>query len=332
MANKVFNVALVGCGVISYNHLTALKELDNIKIVALCDIIQEKAEKSKAEFNIECNTYSDYITMLNSEKIDAVHIATPHYLHASMTIEALKRDIYVCLEKPICINRDEIKMLLEAEKSSRASVTVSFQNRFHGAYVTAKRLAEEDGILSANCSLFWNRSNEYYTESEWRGRYATEGGGVMINQAIHSIDYLTTLLGRPLTVCATKANHAHKGVIEVEDTCEGLIEFESGKIGNFFATTAFPPCSMTSIFIKTVNHNIEIRNLLLYVDGNLVSNSEETKFLGKDVYGDGHMILIRKFYEAIENGTEMPITLESAQWALRILLSAYESNDQKTEI
>ncbi len=332
MSKRTFNVALIGCGVISYNHLTSLAELDNINVVALCDIKRERAEKSKADFNLNCNVYTDYIEMLDSEKIDAVHIATPHYLHCEMAVEALKRDIYVCLEKPICINREQIKALLEAEIASKASVAVVFQNRYNKANIAARKLALDDGIVSANCSLFWNRTNEYYTDSDWRGKYATEGGGVMINQAIHSIDFLTTLLGKPRFVTATKANHAHKGVIEVEDTCEGFIEFENGKTGNFFATTAFKACSMTSIFINTTHHNIEIRNLLLYVDGKLVNDPEETSFLGKDVYGDGHLIFVSKFYEAIEKGTEMPVTLESAQWALRLLLAAYESNDTKTEI
>ena len=329
---RIFNIALVGCGTISYNHLTALNKLDNVNVIAICDINKEKATKRKAEFNLSAKVYTDYIEMLDSEKLDAVHIATPHYLHASMTVEALKRDIYVCLEKPMCINREEIDMLLKAEKESRASVTVSFQTRYNKANIMAKKIADEDGIISANCALFWERTNEYYTESGWRGMYATEGGGVMINQAIHSIDHLISLLGKPLYVYATKANHKHKGIIEVEDTCEGMVEFEGGKIGNFFATNAFNGCSLTSIFVKTTNHKLEIRNSLLYVDGRLIEDTEQSSFLGKEVYGDGHLTLISKFYEAIENGTEMPITLESAQWALRLLLAAYESNDEKTEI
>ncbi len=332
MTNNIFNVALVGCGVISYNHLTALKKLSNVNIVALCDIKQEKAEKRKAEFNLNCKIYTDYIEMLNSEKLDSVHITTPHHLHAPMTIEALKRDIYVCLEKPMCISREEIKMLLEAEQNSQASVTVCFQTRYNNANIAAKKIADEDGIVTANFSLFWERDKAYYTESGWRGMYATEGGGVMINQAIHSVDHLISLLGKPLTVCATKSNHKHKGIIEVEDTCEGMVEFEGGKIGNFFATNAFTACSLTSIFVKTTNHKLEIRNSILYVDGKLISETEQNSYLGKEVYGDGHVTLIQKFYEAIESGAEMPITLESAQWPLRLLLAAYESNDQKTEI
>jgi len=328
--SRIFNIALVGCGTISYNHLTAISKLDNVNVVALCDIKPENAEKRRAEFNLDCKIYTDYYEMLSAEKLDAVHVTTPHYLHAPMTIAALERDIFVCLEKPMCINREEITALFEAEKKSRASVAVSFQTRYNTANIIAKKMAEEDGIVSAYFSTFWERTKEYYTESGWRGMYATEGGGVMINQAIHSVDHLIGLLGKPVAVTATKANHKHKGIIEVEDTCEGMVEFENGKIGNFFSTNAFVGTSRTSIFIKTTNHNLEIRNSKLYVDDMLIEDTESSGYLGKEVYGDGHLTLIKKFYEAIENETEMPITLESAQWPLRLLLAAYESNDERT--
>lgn len=329
---KQYKVALVGCGTISYNHLTALSKLDHVKVVALCDIKPEKAEERAAQFKLDCKIYTDYYEMLEKEELDAVHVTTPHYLHAPMTIAALEKDIYVCLEKPMCINREEIAALFEAEKKSKASVTVSFQTRYNKANVIAKKIADEDGIISAYCSNFWQRTNEYYTESGWRGAYATEGGGVMINQAIHNIDHLIGLLGKPVALYATKSNHKHKGIIEVEDTCEGMVEFENGLIGNFYATNAFTGASRTSIFVKTTNHMLEIRNAKLFIDDKLVEDTETSAYLGKEVYGDGHVILIEKFYDAIEKGTEMPITLESAQWALRLLLAAYESNDQRTLI
>ena len=140
------------------------------------------------------------------------------------------------------------------------------------------------------------------------------------------------LLGKPIALYATKSNHKHKGIIEVEDTCEGMVEFENGLIGNFFATNAFCGASRTSIFVKTTNHMLEIRNAKLFIDDKLVEDTDTKGFLGKEVYGDGHLTLIKKFYEAIESGAEMPITLESAQWALRLLLAAYESNDERTLI
>ena len=98
MSKKV-KIAIVGCGVISYNHLFSLVELDDVEITALCDVIPEKAQKRKEEFSLDSKIYTDYNTLLKSEKLDAIHICTPHHLHASMTTDALKYGINVFLEK-----------------------------------------------------------------------------------------------------------------------------------------------------------------------------------------------------------------------------------------
>lgn len=333
MNSKQFKVGLVGLGVISYNHLSALALIENAKVTALCDIRTERAEARKNEFSLsDAKIYESYEEMLECEELDTIHILTPHYLHAKMAILALEKNINVCLEKPICINREEIEALLEAERKSSAKITVCFQNRFSPAMVMAKKIADEDGVVSAYFANFWERTAEYYTESGWRGSYLTEGGGALINQAIHSIDHLISFLGKPKYVTATKSNHSLKGVIEVEDTAEGMIEFENGKFANFFATNAYHGYSTTNIFLETKNHRVEIRNLRLYIDSKLVEEIEMPKVIGKAVYGDGHLTLITKFYEALRSGGEVPVSLESAQWALRVLLAAYNSNDKKTEI
>ena len=333
MTSKPFRVALVGCGAVSPNHFHALKILDNVKVVALCDKIRERAEASNEKYEFGANIYTDYETMLTAEKPDAVHIMTPHFLHAKMAISALERGINVFLEKPMCINREEIDALIEAEKKSTAKACVCFQNRFVTAVKLAKQLIDEDGgPISAYGAVFWERTVPYYTESDWRGSYATEGGGVMINQAIHTIDLLCQILGTPKKIWATKANHHLKGIIEVEDTCEGMIEFDTGLRGNFYATTSFHGKDSTTVYIVTKKHKIEIALPHLRVDDEEIEFDQELQFVGKECYGNGHYKLIEKFYKALEDGSEMPVTLESAQYAVRILLAAYKSNDNETEV
>ena len=332
---KHLNVAVVGCGTVSVNHLAALLKLDRIKIKALCDIKPERAEARRDEYAPEATIYDDYEKMLAAEELDAVHICTPHYLHAEMTLAALERGINVLLEKPMCVSREEIVRLIEAEKKSRARVTVCFQNRFNQTTLHAKRIAEEDGgVTSAYGTIFWDRRERYYKSSDWRGSYSTEGGGVMINQAIHTLDLLCEFLGRPERLWATKSNHHLKGVIEVEDSCEGLIEFEGGRRASFYATTAFEGGDATCVFLKTEHHKIEIRPPYLYVDGRLEEGYDDytDHYVGKECYGVGHRMLISLFYDAILEGKEMPVTLESAQYALRILLAAYDSNDEETPV
>ena len=333
--DKILNVALVGCGNIAQNHLKALKSIPYIKVVALCDIKPERAEKKKAQHAPDAKIYTDYEQMLEEETLDAVHIATPHYLHAPMAIAALNKNINVFLEKPVCISREEIKALLLAEQKSTAKITVCFQNRFNPTTLLAKNIIDEDGgALFGYATVFWDRDEKYYTESGWRGSYKTEGGGVMINQAIHTLDLLIQFLGKPETLYATKANHHLQGIIEVEDTCEGMVKFEGGKVANFYTTTAFLGGNMTTIVFTTKNHTITIQdNSVLYVDGNKIEDPTlETKFVGKQVYGNGHDYTIKAFYSAIVDGTAVPVTLESSTYALRLLLAAYESNDKETKI
>ena len=331
--SKIFNVALVGCGTISDNHLTALTNTPGVKVVALCDKISDKANSKKEKYALDCDVYTDYYEMINTVALDAVHIATPHFLHAPMTIAALKKNINVFLEKPMCISIEEINQLIEEEKRSQAKVCVCFQNRFIAAVEMAKKLIEEDGgIVSAYGSVFWERNEKYYTDSDWRGFYATEGGGVMINQAIHTIDLLCQLLGTPKKLWATKANHHLKDIIEVEDTCEGVIEFDSGLRGNFYATTSFHGWDATSVYIVTNKRKIEIRHPDIFVDGVKLNIESKNDVIGKACYGSGHQILISKFYNALSCDDEMPVTLQSAQYAIRILLAAYKSNDNETQI
>ena len=329
-----FKVCLVGCGTVASNHLAALQLMEGVEIVALCDLIESKARDLSDMYAKGARIYIDYETMLDQEKPDAVHIATPHHLHCDMAITALNRGINVFLEKPMCINEEEIQKLLEAEKLSNAKICVCFQNRFAPITLRALQIIEEDGgALAGYGSVFWMRTDKYYTESGWRGRYATEGGGVMINQAIHTIDLLNYVLGTPVEVCATTANHHLKGVIEVEDTCEGVIKYHNGKQANFYATTSFLFKDSTVAYFVTKNHTVRIEGQYLYVDGVPVDDIEVCNtFVGKECYGLGHFHLIPKFYSALENGEEMPVTLTSASNPIKILLAAYRSKDNPIKI
>ena len=116
--------------------------------------------------------------------------------------------------------------------------------------------------------------------------------------------------------------------------CEGLINFENGKKALFYTTTAFPGGDMTTVLLQTKNHRIEIRdNSILYVDGNRIERPELViEYVGKACYGNGHDSLIKMFYESIMNDTDVPVSIESASYALRILLAAYESGDKETII
>ena len=330
---NTFKVALVGCGTISYVHLTSLLHTEGTKIVALCDIKRKRALEKAREYAPEAKIYTDFSEMLENEELDAVHICTPHYLHAKMTVEALKRGVNVFLEKPMCISTAEIDEMIAAEKESSAKACVCFQNRFNDSYLYAKDLMEKSGeSFNAYATVFWYRDEDYYRGSDWRGKFATEGGGCMINQAIHTLDILTSLLGEPKFVTGTTSNHHLKNIIEVEDTAEALVEFESGAKASFYVTTAAATTDATCVVLASKGYKIVIRSSELTVNGEKIDFPKEESFIGKDYYGTRHPKLIEEFYKKLDTGGDMPVTLESAASVIRLILATYNSHDKKIKI
>ena len=324
-----FRVCVVGCGVISGNHIPSLQRLDEVEISALCDVDTAKAEARKAQFGLDSAVYADYVTMLDEVKPDAVHILTPHYLHTDMTLEALKRNVNVLLEKPTCIKEEDIEKLKEAERNSTARVCVSFQTRYNETVQRAMEIVNADGgAIAGFGTIVWNRSDEYYASGEWRGKWATEGGGALINQAIHTIDLLCLFLGKPEKIQAHIATMRHAPTVEVEDTCSAIIDFTNGKKANILVTTTSNGQDSTTLHIETKNNVIEIRNADIYVNSEKLKVSEVTEYMGKKCYGNSHAVLIEKFYQAIESGDEMPISIESSENAVKIILGAYKSDSK----
>ena len=328
--------ALIGCGAIAGNHLSAIGKLPGVETVALCDIVPERAEAAKLKYAPTAAVFTDYKKMLDEERPDAVHIATPHHLHCEMACEALARGIHVFLEKPICISEEEIDRLTDAEEKSPATVTVCFQNRFNPATAVAKKLlSEHGGVACARASVTWNRDDDYYRADAWRGKKATEGGGVLINQAIHELDLLIGFCGKPISVAATVANHAHRASIDVEDTAELLISFDSGATAFFTATTAFS-CdapNFDELYCKD-GSRITLVGQEIYLDGTPFPYDvpDGLSLPGKECWGTGHYRLIRRFYEALERKAPNPVPLSSAAVPVRVLLAAYRASDSGTTV
>lgn len=325
----MFRTAIVGCGGIAQTHATYLSKMDNVEIVSVCDILSERCEKLKSTYAPDAIIYDNYIKMLDEIKPDVLHICTPHYLHAEMAIAALKRNINVMLEKPVCINLTQVEELIKAEKESNAKICISFQNRYLLRNKKAKELidsGEAGKIKFASGSVLWHRDAPYYVNSHWRGFMATEGGGVMINQAIHTLDLMLWLCGEPKKLTAMTANYHLKGIIDVEDTASAYLTFKNGANGMFYATTAHYNDAPISLEVVCENMTLNLTDNDLYIDGvkqelhDTASSSD-----GKDYWGVGHMMLFADFYKRLENNECMPISVSEAAKALKVLLAMYES-------
>ena len=331
--DKKIRVCIIGCGVISGNHIPSLLRLKNVEIVALCDVKTEKAEARKKQFALSCPIYTDYQTMLDEIRPDSIHVLTPHYLHTEMTLEALKRNVNVLLEKPVCIKPEDMEILIKAEKDSEARVCVSFQTRYNESVRLALDKASADGgVNSAFATVVWNRSDDYYAQDSWRGKWSTEGGGALINQAIHTIDLLCLFLGKPTKMQSFISKMRHCDEVEVEDTCTAIIDFENGKRANLLVSTTYTGQDNTTLHLETPQSVIEIRNSELYVDSKKIKTKAQTVYLGKKCYGNSHITLIELFYDALLNGTPMPISLEDSRNAMNVVFGAYNSNTELINI
>ena len=316
--------AVIGIGVIGNVHLGILLDM-GITPVAICDV-DESATAKYPQFK----AYTDYMEMLDAEKPDVVHICTPHYLHAEMAIYALERDINVLCEKPLCVNREEIDAILKAEENSKAQLAVCFQNRYTPRNICVREYLKNKTVTSGFATVFWQRGADYYNSAEWRGTKKYEGGGVLINQAIHTIDLLNEFCGGFEELAATCSNLSLQDVIEVEDTASICLYNKTAK-GTLVATNASAIGQPIEIMLMTSDGDrIEIYGDDLKI--NKQKQEFDSAFYGKACYGMGHAPLIADFYDCIATGRKFPIDGKEGQKALRIVLSAYESEGKRIKI
>ena len=325
-------VGIIGIGAIAPMHINALIASGE-EIVALCDLIPERCRAAAEEFKISPRIYESYIEMLDTEQLDSVHICTPHYLHAPMIIEALKRNINVLSEKPVAINESQLSDIESALGKSTATLGVCFQNHYNPAIKFAREFLRDKEFISGAATVMWQRGKEYYASGEWRGRWDTEGGGVMINQAIHTLDLMRVLCGMPKSVIARVDNLSLKGDIEVEDTAFGRFKLADGKVFSLVATN-----SMTYTFPATITIHADHDTIYIIGDGTVLINDKviskhhARRGRGKRVWGEGHEALIKDFYRSIRAGEHFALDFYEARAALRMILAMYKSRGEEIEI
>lgn len=316
--------AIIGLGVIGKVHYDVLKSQD-ADIVALCDIDESVLQKYDG-----VKKYTDYKTMLDCEDIDVVHICTPHYLHADMAIYALNKNINALCEKPLCIKVEDIDRIIDAESKSKAMLGVCLQNRYNKSSQYVKQLLSGKKVDFAFGNVSWHRDKAYYQSGEWRGKWATEGGGVMINQAIHTLDLMQWICGAPKSVCANTYNYSLKDVIEVEDTAIAL--FKGDTDFEFFATNTAKTDLPIEIRFMSGGDIITLYPDEVLINGEVVDIDKGMNWYGKNSYGNGHEKLIRHFYDCVKNGEKFWIDAKESSACVRQVLATYKSHGKEVEI
>lgn len=323
------NTAIVGLGVIGKVHAQVLFDQKK-NVTALCDTNIKNAQFVKERFFPNAKIYSSYEEMIGGEKIDVVHICTPHYLHADMCVLALEKGVNVFCEKPLAISREEIDRIIKTEKNSTAILGVCHQNRYLKQNVFLKEYAKNHKLINAFGTLLWNRGKDYYAQDEWRGKWATEGGGVMINQALHTLDILCWIMGDPSEVVSNVSNLTLKDVIEVEDTATAI--FSGDANFSFFASNGSKDFFPIEITLMGEDKNVKVFENCVVVGEKVKKFKTDKKVYGKVCYGSGHKSIIEDFYNHVESGKKFWLDATEGSRVLKLIFAMYESKNQKIKI
>jgi len=328
--SHIIRAGLIGCGGISRLHLEAVQTLSDVKFVAFCDIDLARAQHH-AEQNGGGDVYTAYHDLLSREDLDVVHIATPHYLHTEMSLAALKAGLYVLCEKPMAITMEDARTLLQADTQKKLGVV--FQNRFNESTVIAKRMldgGELGAFRTARATVAWSRDAAYYAQADWRAKWATAGGGTLINQSIHTVDLLHYLCGAFSRIKGSITTDLLQDVIEVEENSHAVIQFAGGQTGLIHTSNSFGLTELPEILIYCEKGHLLLQgeSLILIQDGQRTVLHDQTtqETTGKACYGNGHTKQITAFYENVQNNAPISLGAQQAFPATWAVLGIYESS------
>jgi predicted dehydrogenase len=242
---------IVGCGMIARFHARALADVPGAKLVALVSRRGANARKMADELGLRCEVYDDPGPALARSDVDVVIVTTPSGAHLEPAVAAADAGKHVVVEKPLEISLERCDRIIEACDRHRVQLCTIFPSRFADANVALKRAVAANRfgrVTLGETTCKWWRPQSYYDEGGWKGTRALDGGGALMNQAIHNVDLLLWMMGPARQVCGFTATLAHAR-IEVEDTAVACLRFASGALGVIEATTSAHPGSPKTIAV-----------------------------------------------------------------------------------
>lgn len=240
---KTVRFGIVGCGVIARFHAKAIEAIDNAEVTAVYDYNISSAEDFVQELGIEgVKIYTSMEALAQDTDVDAVCICTPSGMHTQQAILMMRHNKHIVVEKPMSLTLTDADLLIDTAKQTGVKVCVISQFRFTPSVIAIREAVAQQAfgkIVSASLSMQWFRSKEYYESGAWRGTWAMDGGGALMNQGIHGIDVFRSIMGPVKSIYALTRTQTRP--IEVEDSAVAVLEFENGAIGTIEAsTTSFP--------------------------------------------------------------------------------------------
>ncbi|MGE3270358.1 MAG: Gfo/Idh/MocA family protein [Chloroflexota bacterium] len=257
MSDRI-GAAVLGLGV-GKMHAQAYHQLDTTDLVAVCDANAERLEPVAEEYG--CRAYTDLDEMLADKNVQLISVATPHKSHAALAIRCMRAGKHVIVEKPLTVDLAEADQMLQVSRETGMTLGSVFQRRYWPAALKAKATIDEGKIgapVLGIAQVSFPRSKTYYDRDAWRGSWEHEGGGVLTNQGIHTIDMFQWLMGGdPVEVIGRWANLTHP-YIDVEDTAAAVIRFKSGALGVLSGTTSASWSHMSIVVHGAKGHSIGV--------------------------------------------------------------------------
>jgi predicted dehydrogenase len=335
-----YGFGIVGCGMISTFHARAIADVRGAKLVACFDTRAEAAEKFAAENG--CTAYTDLKAMLADPKVEIVTIATPSGAHMEPAVAAARAGKHVIVEKPLEITLKKCDRIIEECAKAGVQLGAIFPSRFHDSSVKLKRAIDAGrfGRLTVgDAYVKWFRTQAYYDSGAWRGTWALDGGGALMNQAIHSVDLLTWLMGPVVEIQANTATLAHER-IEVEDVAVATLRFANGALGVLEATTAAYPGYLKRIEIHGSDGSavLEEEDLKTWdfakprkEDQAILEQMRQRKSTGGGasdpaaIGHHGHAMQFRDFVEAVRKNRAPAIDGHEGRRSVEIILGVYKA-------
>jgi len=336
---------LIGCGVIGPWHARSVGVVEDAELVAVCDIVKEKAEKLSEEHGGE--VYTDYEKMLAEANLDIVSICTPSGLHHEMAIAAAKSGVHVLSEKPIDVKQDAMDKMIAACRENGVKLGCIFQRRTSPLWKKVRDIVQTGKlgkIVLGDAYLKYYRSPEYYASAEWRGTWDLDGGGCLMNQGVHCIDLMCWIMGDVDTVAAHSAPLARD--IEVEDTAVAIVKYKSGALGVIEGTTSVAPGMRHRLEFHGEHGTLRVEGeSIVELNSTLISDEEKEKLLAPpesaekdDTASDpralgikGHITQVQDIIDAVREDRDPMVPGENARKSVELILGIYESSRKNGE-
>ena len=331
----MIHVGILGGGNISETHARAAVETEGVRVAAVCGPNRERVARLCGLYGGAA--YERLEDFLDHRPLDAVLVGSPSGLHAEQGTAAARRGLHVLVEKPIDITAERADaLILECERAG-VKLGVFFQDRVAPDVRRLKGMLE-DGVLGrpllASARVKWYRPPEYYAGSRWRGTWALDGGGALMNQGVHTADLLLWLLGDVRRVYAKAVTSLHG--IEVEDTVVATLEFESGAVGTLEATTAAYPGYPRRVELTGTEGTVVLEGDRLvasdlrtpHADATAPSGASANPSASSPVVSDvrGHRKILEDFVRAIETGGTPLCDGREARRSVELVEAVYESS------